>query len=66
MTKVVCCNCNKNIKEENAWKIQLGTQYRTFCSKECAMTLIENHITEQCDIIKYLMEKLIEIRQYNG
>ena len=64
--KVVCSQCNKKIPEDTAWKIQLGTQYRPFCSKECALTLIENHIAEQSDIIKYLIEKLSEIRKYKG
>lgn len=64
MSKVECANCNKKIPIESAWNIQLGTEYRPFCSKDCAMELIENHISEQSQIINYLIQKLSEIRKY--
>jgi hypothetical protein len=64
MSEIECVNCGKELTEESVWRIKLGTKHRDFCSKDCAMELIEKDIVKQTKIIKYLVDKLGYLRKW--
>lgn len=61
---VECISCKQVISQDSAWNIKLGTEHKPFCSRECAMDMIEKHIIDQMELTKYLFGKLNEVRKW--